>query len=108
MERHLEQWLADLPRTSIAELGDIKAGYLFWEMEHSKAVAASVNVEPQHRRNGIATMLLKNFEKEAGSAGFSVLEVGFVSHNPAQALYVRLGYRTIATEGRYTFMNKHI
>jgi GNAT superfamily N-acetyltransferase len=108
MEHHLRQWVDDLPRTSIAESGSDKAGYIFWEARQGRAVVASVNVEPGYRRKGIATILLERFEDEASKAGFQIAEVGFVRHNPARKLYGRLGYRMVSAEGRYDIMTKHM
>lgn len=108
IEHHLRQWVDDLPRTSVAKFGDDQAGYIFWEVREGRAVVASVNVAPEYRRHGVATMLLERFEDEASEAGLHVAEIGFVRHNPARKLYDRLGYRMVSQDGRYDTMIKPI
>jgi GNAT superfamily N-acetyltransferase len=92
IEHHLRQWVDDLPRTRVAEYAGDQAGYVFWEVREGRAVVASVNVAPEYRRKGVATILLKRFENEASEAGLLIAEIGFVRHNPARNLYDRLGY----------------
>lgn len=106
--RHLDQWVTALPRMTIAQLQNIRVGYLFWECEAEKAVIASVNVDPSHRRRGVASALLKRFEDEARLAGCRVAELGFVSHNSARHLYKRLGYQPTGVKGRYVLVTKHL
>ncbi|PIU05485.1 MAG: hypothetical protein COT28_12355 [Methylobacterium sp. CG08_land_8_20_14_0_20_71_15] len=106
LERLLEQWVVGLPRTTIARLNGIRVGHLFWEPAGEKAVLASVNVDPSHRRRRIASLLMERFEEEARRAGCSRAELGFVSHNPARHLYEKLGYRPAGADGRYVLMTK--
>lgn len=108
IEHHLRQWVDDLPRTSVAECGGDQAGYVFWEIREGRAVVASVNVAPEYRRRGVATILLERFEDEASEAGLHVAEIGVVRHNPARKLYDRLGYRMVSQDDRYDTMIKHI
>jgi len=106
IERHLDQWVANLPRTTIAQSRGIRVGYLSWEREGDRAVLASVNVDPSHRRRGVASGPMKRFEDDARTAGCSVAELGFVSLTPARHLYEALGYRATEAVGRYVRMTK--
>jgi len=106
LERLLAQWVASLPRTTVAHRHGLRAGYLFWEGVGEKAVLASVNVDPSCRRRRIASALMERFEDEARRAGCRVAELGFVPHNPARHLYESLGYRPAGLQGRYVLMTK--
>lgn len=104
--RHLDQWVAALPRMTVAEAHNHRLGYVFWEDTAARAVLASVNVDPSFRRKGVASVLMRSFEDEARLAGFSVAELGVMNANPARYLYETLGYRSTEMAGRYSTMIK--
>lgn len=108
MKGHIEQWAEAIPRTIIAQSRSMAVGYLFWEQQGTKAVVASVSVDPEHRRRGIASTLMSGFESEARHSGCANAELGFVSHNPARHLYQALGYTLRGVDGRYILMVKHL
>jgi GNAT superfamily N-acetyltransferase len=108
VDRHLDQWVANLARTTIAHAQGAPIGFSFWEHEAEKAVLASINVELSHRRKGVASVLLRKFENDARAAGCLVVELGFVSNNPARHLYEKFGYTSRGTEGRYVLMRKSL
>jgi ribosomal protein S18 acetylase RimI-like enzyme len=106
LERLLDQWVASLPRMTVAHRQGVRLGYMFWDIHGDKAVLASIAVDPSHRRGGIGSALLKSFEDDARSAGCSVAELGFESNNPARHLYEKFGYHTKEATGRYVLMTK--
>jgi ribosomal protein S18 acetylase RimI-like enzyme len=106
MEQHLMQWLNNLPRTSVIESDDEQAGYIAWQKKDNTAVVASVNVESLQRRSGIATRLMEQFEKEAVCIGVHIFQVGVVHGNPAEQMYIRMGYRRTSQDANYTILQK--
>ncbi|QAZ42377.1 N-acetyltransferase [Mesorhizobium sp. Pch-S] len=108
LERHLQQWVEDLPRTITVEQLDQPLGYLFWEREDDTAILASVNVDPGYRRRGIATTLLVRFEHEAAAAGCLDLELSCLPQNPARRLYESLGYIYDREETPYVVLRKKV
>jgi ribosomal protein S18 acetylase RimI-like enzyme len=108
LERHLQQWVENLPRTIMVEDLDQPIGYVFWERENDTAILASINVDPGYRRRGIATNLLLRFEHEAALAGCLNLELGCLSDNPARRLYESFGYIYDRKETQYVILRKKI
>ncbi|WP_414676714.1 GNAT family N-acetyltransferase [Mesorhizobium sp.] len=108
LERHIKQWVHDLPRTITAEELGQPLGYLFWEREHDTAILASINVDPGYRRRGIATALLIRFEHEAAATGCLDLELGCLPQNPARRLYESLGYIYDREETPYLVLRKKV
>jgi GNAT superfamily N-acetyltransferase len=108
IERHIDQWVTNLPRTTIAQMQGTPVGYFFWERQDEKATLASISVEPSYRRRGIASTLLERFEDEARLTGCSLATLGSVIHNPARQLYEGRGYWTTGMQGRYVLMTKRL
>ena len=79
------------------------AAYLFVIMQNDgTAHLTTIGVAPEHRRSGIAAMLLGHLESVLRAKGIStiVLEVR-VKNVPAQLLYVRHGYTTVKRIANY-------
>jgi ribosomal-protein-alanine acetyltransferase len=79
------------------------AAYMFVIMqEDGTAHLTTIGVAPEHRRRGIAVMLLGHLESVLRAKGIStiVLEVR-VKNVPAQLLYVRNGYTTVKRLAHY-------
>lgn len=58
---------------------------------------------PEHRSQGLGTMLIKRMQAEAAAAGLP-LRIHVEKFNPALRLYERLGFRPIEDKGVYWFM----
>jgi ribosomal protein S18 acetylase RimI-like enzyme len=58
---------------------------------------------PQFRRRGIATGLLSGIVRRGSEAGLPV-SIHVEMHNPARALYERLGFRLVEERGMYLYM----
>ena len=79
------------------------AAYMFVIMQDDgTAHLTTIGVAPEHRRRGIAVMLLGHLESILRAKGIStvVLEVR-VKNVPAQLLYVRNGYTTVKRIAHY-------
>lgn len=79
------------------------AAYMFVIVQHDgTAHLTTIGVAPEHRRRGIAEMLLGHLECVLRAKGIStiVLEVR-VKNVPAQLLYVRNGFTTIKRIAKY-------
>ena len=77
--------------------------YMFVIMQDDgTAHLTTIGVAPEHRRRGIAVMLLRHLESVLRAKGIStiVLEVR-VKNVPAQLLYVRDGYTTVKRIANY-------
>ena len=79
------------------------AAYMFVIMQDDgTAHLTTIGVAPEHRRRGVAAMLLDHLETVLLAKGIStiVLEVR-VKNVPAQLLYVRRGYMTVKRIAHY-------
>lgn len=79
------------------------AAYMFVIVqEDGTAHLTTIGVAPEHRRRGVAEMMLGHLERVLIGKGVStvVLEVR-VKNIPAQLLYVHNGYTTVKRIGRY-------
>ena len=79
------------------------AAYMFVIVQgDGTAHLTTIGVAPEHRRRGVAEMLLGHLETVLRAKGVStvVLEVR-VRNTPAQMLYVRNGYITVKRIARY-------
>ncbi len=106
LDRHLEQWVANLSRMVVAEVAGEATGYYFWEAENEQAVLSSITVLAAYRRQGIGTFLLRDFEHEALKSGVTRLTLGVITHNPAKRLYESAGYTFVRHEGDYCYYEK--
>ena len=97
---HFGQWIENLPRLFIAVNGKQVLGHAFWEPSSDAdetAEIGSIYVSIIARRQGIGRALLERCEQEAAAAGLKTMQLSVKRHNPAQALYRRMGY-TISGE----------
>lgn len=58
----------------------------------------TIGVDAAHRGQGIGAALLAALAKLAKADGFEQLSLSVEPANPALRLYIRAGYRTIATD----------
>lgn len=70
--------------------------------QHLRAELCKLVVNPADRRRGVATRLLAAAETCAREQGFGLLMLDCVSGGPDEAIYRRLGYRTLGTVPGYS------
>jgi ribosomal-protein-alanine N-acetyltransferase len=75
-------------------------GYLVCSRYEQVWHLMNVAIAPEHRRGGIATMLIERLFDEAGSGARFTLEVR-VSNLAAIAMYERFGFRSAGRRRRY-------
>jgi ribosomal protein S18 acetylase RimI-like enzyme len=105
VDRNLALWIANLERTTTAEIDGVPAGFVMW-MEHPApdqfaATLVTIEVFPEHRRRGLGRILLERYEQEAANAGKTVLRLGVHETNPARSLYENSGYRSVGRDDAY-------
>jgi ribosomal protein S18 acetylase RimI-like enzyme len=74
------------------------AAMLASEVSGGQPYVWSVATSPTHRGKGLATLLIKQFEKHYKSAGYDRAWLHVRVENPAQKLYFDLGYRVASFE----------
>ena len=95
-DRNLELWVANLPRTMVAEVDGEPAGFLMWMPTGATATVVTVQVLPAYRRRGLGGRLLDSVAAEG-----RVVELGVHRANPARALYDAAGFTQVGTDGDY-------
>lgn len=87
---------------AVSEDGNI-AAYMFVIVQgDGTAHLTTIGVAPEHRRRGVAEMLLGHLETVLRAKGVSTIVLEVRVHNkPAQMLYVRNGYITVKRIGGY-------
>jgi len=84
-------------------------GYLAWEKHrdhtsnHIIAHLRMILVHPDHRRHGLASLMMEKFENDAGTNGCTKILFDVLSHSPANEFYGELGYRQWSN-----YMEKHL
>nr|WP_246324553.1 GNAT family N-acetyltransferase [Petropleomorpha daqingensis] len=97
-DRNLELWVANLLRTTVAEVAGEPAGFVMWMPTGQTATVVTVQVLPEFRRCGLGRRLLDRVVADAD--GRSV-ELGVHRANPARALYERAGFTRVSERGDY-------
>lgn len=104
--KHTFNYLLTQPQTlsyrAVTEAGDIVAFIFVMINPDGAAHITTIGVAPEHRRRGLAQMLLEHVEQalRSKSASTVVLEVR-VSNLVAQYLYRRAGYAPVQRVQRY-------
>ena len=80
--------------------GDRLLGYLVCSRYDTVWHLMNVAVDPDRRRQGIATLLINHLFEEGGTQSPYTLEVR-VSNREAQAMYERFGFRSAGTRRGY-------
>lgn len=93
-------WVAEMPN------GDV-VGYLLAECNEGKAYLSQVAVASKNRKQGIATDLIKVFEKRYEKQACDSLWLQVKVENPSQKLYFDLGYRVTSFEPNLYGPAKH-
>ncbi|HXG59603.1 MAG TPA: GNAT family N-acetyltransferase [Thermoanaerobaculia bacterium] len=81
-------------------------GRLYLHQQPGDLRIMDIALVPEHRGEGIGTMLLREIMERAASAGDSV-SIHVEQQNPARRLYERLGFRAVAENGVYLLMKWH-
>lgn len=87
----------------VLEDNGVPAGRLYLYRDAGKLMVLDIALLPQKRGCGIGTALMHAVCAEARAAGKTVT-LAVEKFNPAQRLYRRLGFREVADEGAYWFM----
>lgn len=104
--KHTFEYLLGEPRTlsfrTVTEAGDLVGFAFVMVNENNAAHLTTIGVAPEHRRRGIAAMLLDHVEEalRRREVGTVMLEVR-VSNIAAQELYRRRGYTIVQRIGKY-------
>jgi GNAT superfamily N-acetyltransferase len=102
-DRHLASWIADLDRTLVLEVDDEPAGYAAWRLIKGRAVLLTIHVFEGFRRGGRGALLLRAYMNDARTFGCPDLALGVFAGNPAEALYVKHGFRYTHEEDGYRY-----
>lgn len=97
-ERHLERWVENFDRLTVAVINDRFAGYSLWASEQDCAELYTINVSPSGRRHGIGRALLEAYRVAAAQSGFTRLTLSVHSENPARFLYQQAGFSCIGVD----------
>lgn len=104
--KHTFSFLLNDPNTicyRVVTETDVMVGFVFVMMNPDGAAhITTLGVAPEHRRRGIASMLLSHLESVLPKKGIStvVLEVR-VSNTSAQRLYVNSGFTSVQRVSKY-------
>lgn len=104
--KHTFDFLLNEPRTIshrvVAANGEIVAFAFVMVSDNGSAHLTTIGVAPEHRRRGIAAMLLEHIERavRAREIGTLVLEVR-IGNTAAQHLYLRFGYNVVQQVQKY-------
>jgi len=71
-------------------------GFLVGEVRRHEGYIATIDVDPKHRRQGVAAKLLTAAEDKYRESGYSEVRLEVEQDNPAQTLYFKMGYRVHA------------
>jgi ribosomal protein S18 acetylase RimI-like enzyme len=71
-------------------------GFLAGEIRRNQGYIATIDVDPKHRRQGIAAKLLTAAEDFYRKGGYSEVRLEVEQNNSAQTLYFKMGYRVHA------------
>lgn len=87
----------------VIEVSGRPAGRLYVDRRPGDIRIIDIALVPDFRGSGIGTRLITGLQQEAG-ASESKLSIHVEIHNPAERLYSRLGFVTVADRGFYRLM----
>jgi ribosomal-protein-alanine N-acetyltransferase len=87
----------------IAELGGALAGFTIMDHRPPRpAYMVTIDVDPEMRRHGVATALLREVEKRVLRAGGTAIRLEVAANNPSAIdFYKRHGFREIGRKAGY-------
>jgi ribosomal protein S18 acetylase RimI-like enzyme len=94
----MDVWVAEKTDCDCGFCNPIKEiiGFLAGEVRRNQGYIGTINVDPKHRRRGIAAKLLTAAEDFYRKGGFTEVRLEVEQNNPAQTLYFKMGYRVHA------------
>lgn len=100
-----QHYLTYFPATDFAvlEKAGVPLGRLYVDRQETMLNVVDISLLPEFRGHGTGTALMQAVCAEARAAGLKVV-IYVEKYNPAQTLYRRLGFREVADEGIYWFM----
>lgn len=99
---HYRSYYADA-RFDIIELRGVPVGRLYVHRSPGEIRLMDIALIPACRNQGLGTMLMRQLVAEAATANCRVT-LHVEAENPARRLYERLGFRPLAMNGPYLFM----
>lgn len=114
----LERWEASLAyqreymhsildRITVCEEGDAVIGHILWDDWEGRVSINSIAVSREHRRKGIAKLLMHRLEEEL-SGRYPTVHLQTLTTNPAQHLFDKLGYQRTGIKDGYIQYEKEI
>ena len=77
-------------------------GFIVWRTVADEAEIITIGVNPEMRRNGIASAMIGIIEKNIKNQGVKKIFLEVAANNiPAQKLYENLGYKTVGLRPKY-------
>ncbi|MBU2666817.1 GNAT family N-acetyltransferase [Actinoplanes bogorensis] len=100
-DRHLARWIECLEHTLILEADGEPVGYAAWDVIDNRATLTTIHVLAAFRGRGRGAALLRAYMNDARTFGHTALALAVFHSNPAEALYVRHGFKHTQDEGQY-------
>jgi ribosomal protein S18 acetylase RimI-like enzyme len=102
------QLASNLSRMFIADDGGAVVGHCFWDVLDGQPHICSIFVVAQQRRTGLASRLIGVAEADCKAHGFATCLLETRENNPAQEMFLRLGYVQIAGRNGWLYFEKHL
>lgn len=108
-QEHIEQGLLDhLNGMYVSEIDGRIIGHGHWAIKEHTPCIYSIYVHKDHRRQGIASMLMTQMEEDVREHGQITLTLSTLISNPAQHLFGVLKYKEIKQENGWIYYSKSL
>lgn len=99
------QYCASYPQAenSIILIDDRPVGRMIVDRNQQAITLVDIAILPAHRNAGIGTVLIRGLIEEANASGWPV-KLHVLRSNPAQRLYLRLGFSIVGDDDLYFVM----
>jgi ribosomal protein S18 acetylase RimI-like enzyme len=101
-----QQLVSNLARMFVADCGGKVVGHCFWDVMNDKPHICSIFVVEEQRRTGLASQLIGVAEADCAAHGFETCYLETRENNPAQILFLRLGYVEIERRDGWIYFEK--
>ena len=108
VERNRALWVANLERTTVAEVDGAPVGYGMWALLDGQATVVTLHVVPAYRRHGLGAALLDRITDDVRRHGHDVLALGVHRENPARHLYESAGFTAAGQDGDYLLFRRSL